>query len=275
MKKAAYLQNADVQAFIQWIAPLLDQPGAFRHQYTQLKPKLHWQCDSLYNAYENYEWKKQRMAATTAHLGALSAELRESVQRNDSATCLAVSQRILKWGGVTASNSDNLIARHQAGQLISFFRRATQTLASHLADDEAIPADVEMNSGFTKLYALLLPDFVIYDSRVGAALGLLVRRFCEEQQLRQVPELLAFAYANARPAKGHAAGPNPRDPRTAAYSFPALRNDPVFHTRHNLRANWLLTGILDTTTSRFNALQEPERLRALEAALFMIGYQVV
>lgn len=29
-----------------------------------------------------------------------------------------------------------------------------------------------MNSGFAKLYSLIIDDFVIYDSMVGAALGL-------------------------------------------------------------------------------------------------------
>ena len=35
-----------------------------------------------------------------------------------------------------------------------------------------------MNSGWTKVYALMLDDFPIYDGRVGAAMGYLVRRYC-------------------------------------------------------------------------------------------------
>ena len=36
-----------------------------------------------------------------------------------------------------------------------------------------------MNAGFVKIYSLLCDDCVIYDGRVGAALGLLTRQFCE------------------------------------------------------------------------------------------------
>ena len=39
-----------------------------------------------------------------------------------------------------------------------------------------------MNSGFTKIYSLYIDDFIIYDSRVGAALGFLVRCYCEEKE---------------------------------------------------------------------------------------------
>ena len=274
MKKTDYLQHEDVGAFINWLVPLLDQPGAFQHQYTQLKPKLHWQCDSLYSAYQNYQWKKLGLTATSKRLAALATVLQNSVHSNDSAGCLAASHQILEWGGVTASNADNLLAKHTAGELLPFFKRAYHELASDSADDAKIPQHVEMNSGFTKLYALLMPDFVIYDSRVGAALGLLVRRFCEDKKRANVPDVLSFAYAKARPAKGHQPGRNPRDPSTALHQFPALRNDAVFHTRHNLRANWLLRGVLDKTNSRFNSLPDGQQLRALEAALFMIGYQV-
>ncbi len=34
-----------------------------------------------------------------------------------------------------------------------------------------------MNSGFTKIYSLLIDIYIIYDGRVGAALGLLARQY--------------------------------------------------------------------------------------------------
>lgn len=46
---------------------------------------------------------------------------------------------------------------------------------------------LKMNSGFSKIYSLLVDDFIMYDSRVAAALCLLVRRFCEAKGLNEVP----------------------------------------------------------------------------------------
>ena len=40
-----------------------------------------------------------------------------------------------------------------------------------------------MNAGFEKIYSVLLDGCVIYDGRVGAALGLLARQFCEASEL--------------------------------------------------------------------------------------------
>lgn len=57
------------------------------------------------------------------------------------------------------------------------------------------------------------------------------------------------------------------------YKFPLLNNSKS-HINNNIRANWLLKEILRTTNSKFNDLDENVALRALEAALFMIGYNV-
>jgi len=65
---------------------------------------------------------------------------------------------------------------------------------------------VRMNAGFTKIHALMLDDFVIYDSRVGAALGLLVRNFLTEKDIAYLPEVLHFAYGKARPTVGENRG---------------------------------------------------------------------
>lgn len=133
-----------------------------------------------------------------------------------------------------------------------------------------------MNSGFTKIYSLIVHDFVIYDSRVGAALGLLVRNFCEETGRVKTPEELRFAWGAKR--RGASVNTkitdNPRNPSYKGYKFPILTNNTKLHINNNIRANWLLKEVLQRTTSKFNMLDENLRLRALEAALFMIGYDV-
>jgi hypothetical protein len=57
--------------------------------------------------------------------------------------------------------------------------------------------------------------------------------------------------------------------------FPELIYNPKLHIENNIRANWLLRGILDSTESKFNKLDRDLQLVALESSLFMIGYDVV
>ena len=45
------------------------------------------------------------------------------------------------------------------------------------------------------------------------------------------------------------------------------------HIENNLKANWLLKAVL-SYPSKFKNIPKKQQLRALEAALFMIGYEV-
>ena len=86
-----------------------------------------------------------------------------------------------------------------------------------------------MNAGFVKIYSLLCDDCVIYDGRVGAALGLLTRQFCEATGRTVVPSMLAFAFGTPKeaPNSKHA---KIRDPSHGTLRFPRLRPDaPISH----------------------------------------------
>ena len=48
----------------------------------------------------------------------------------------------------------------------------------------------------------------------------------------------------------------------------------MLHLECNIKASWLLETILDETNSGFNLLEKETRMQAIEAALFMIGYEV-
>ena len=61
-------------------------------------------------------------------------------------------------------------------------------------------AECRMNAGFVKIYSLLCEHCVIYDGRVGAAWGLLVRQFCEATHRTTVPPCLAFAFGSPKEA---------------------------------------------------------------------------
>lgn len=106
---------------------------------------------------------------------------------------------------------------------------------------------LRFNSGMTKVYSLLCDNFVIYDSRVAAALGWAIVKYCQLHGLATVPELLCFPWAAAKEGLG------------------ADRKR-------------LMQAVLDHPNAReshFHTVEAPNNpLRALEAAFFMIGYDL-
>jgi hypothetical protein len=120
----------------------------------------------------------------------------------------------------------------------------------------------------TKIYSLLVDDFIIYDSRVGAALGLLVVRYCQAQNLSTIPPLLRFPWAPAN--ETNTVAPKNRNPSIGNLCIGQIRRAEE-HVRWNLRASWLLRELVGKS-QQFS--EQGNSLRALEAALFMIGYDL-
>lgn len=279
MNKKEFLSSESVKSFIGWVEPRLDTPGSFRHGYWIKRFRTNWGCDSLYSAYEGYNWPfKARLPEGTSvsgltfrdsydFLGRLSEGLRQSIASNDPDLCREHCLAILKWGGVSRGNAGR-IAELGDG-IIHYFNYVKSTLNLDSFNTKSC-GNITMNSGFSKIYALLVDGLIIYDGRVGAALGLLTRQFCEDNRLISVPEELLFGYGPGREVQ--ASSVNRRNPGSQVYKFPNITGNPRRHLQHNIRASWLLQEILNSTNSKFNQLDNG--IDALQAALFMVGYDV-
>ena len=279
MNKIEYLGHSAVSGFIEWAYPLLDTPGALVHEYVSIKTKSRFRCVSLYDAYQNYSWTAgfdgpdgrrysgKSLEENEQLLDMLSCSLRESVSNGDANKCLRTCIAIQDWGG-TRRNIDTL---NKIGEEIVDYLREMMirldTESFELGERRSDKSN-HMTSGFSKIYALLLDDFLIYDSRVSAALCMLVRRFCLEKDLPAVPEPLKFALGLGRSAAN-------RDPSCSKYKFSKLTYvNSNNYLDNNMRSNWLMSGLLDFGSNRFLDLPRNKRLLALGNALFMIGYEV-
>lgn len=282
MNNLEFIESSSVRAFVKWIGYKLDKPNSFIHSYTMKRGNKEWHCDSIYSAFEKYQWKFKCVDPFTGKtlegrtfkenqliLSHLSEGLRQSVIEEDIESSRQHCLSILEWGGVLPNNKDKILNLDH--DLPKYLDNVRHRLKYSEFDTKSNYNDIIMNSGFTKIYSLLIDDFIIYDGRVGAALGLLVRMYCEENNLSNVPIELYFAYGNARTTDYKL--PNRRNPSTQRYRFHTLNKNN--HTENNLRGNWLLKEILDVCESKFNLLHPSIKLRALESALFMIGYEVM
>lgn len=268
MNRTEFLQDDNVKCFIEWFARKTE--SEFIHEYETKKPKKKYSFISIYDAYRKYEWKGKTLEENNKSLFLWSKELKRSVENGDEKLCKDICFKILEWGGVLNNNESKI--RNNL-DIINTLKHARLKLSEDTIKDKDYYMDLFMGGGFSKIYSLYLDDFIIYDSRVSSALCYLVRKYCECENIMFIPEKLKFSYSFGR-TKAH------RSPNTDVYKFIGCngsKNESVnkrfVYITSNIKASWLLKEVAGKS-SKFNLLPESERLRALEAALFMIGYEI-
>jgi hypothetical protein len=233
-----------------------------------------WTCDSLAQAAEHYSWPDDTHGRSFPDL---SRSLIAGISTGDDRQVADICLSIFSWGGV-ASGSGN------ASRVWVLERLAARNLSQSLADARNLlcdrssdlrrfdGSDLLMNSAMTKVYAASDPEkLIIYDGRVGAALGLLVRRFLiSVVHPGPVPPELSFAWGASK-EKTTGGEPNKRNPSTEKFRFPSLfRQHPdLNHAGMMRKASFLLTAVVEKSGG-----QSHLNLPGLEKALFMIGYDV-
>ena len=264
MKRHEYLHDSRVAKFIEWLGAYVRGDRSFEHSFRMLKPVRDWRCSSLWEAHKRYEWNGGNFDANQAGLERLAACLRRAVEQDDQFAFVETGLAILRWGGVTSRNAPKLRALGE--EALPIFHKASHLLEPSHADTSRLSGVRYMNSGWTKVYALMLDGLPMYDGRVGAAMGYLVQKHCTDVRLNSVPDLLHFRWGQAR-------GDHNRDPSSASRRFKTLTSaQPGKWAECNVRAAWVLGEVCGE--GRFGKLPQARRLRALEAALFMIGYEL-
>ena len=235
-----------------------------------------WSSGTLAQAAQNWSWTETPSLPTFAEL---ASALQQAIMRQDQMRAQQVCFDLFIWGNVArrADDASRVWVKRQAAagtltdslaQAVALLSPSAQTSLAPFHQDGLL-----MNSATTKLYAAAARDgrVAIYDSRVGAALGLLARQFLEEQDVEGVPESLHYRWGPPQ-SKAQVAA-RTRDPSTARHVFLQLPNGAHSH------------GIRAALSRRANQLFEAvcRRLRQqgqrctfldLERALFMVGYRV-
>ena len=277
INREAFFADPDVAETASWVAARFDDSSGWTHAWVDRKSDRSWRCNGLRDAFLHYRWNGEAWAVTKTALDAFRCELRAAIQTEDVRSVVTVCENILKWGGVAAHNVRYLHQRQpvlvrELQHLHDLLSRNRTPSKHELRREPDNPAtECRMNAGFVKIYSLLCDDCVIYDGRVGAALGLLTRQFCEATGRTVVPSMLAFAFGTPKeaPNSKHA---KIRDPSHGTLRFPRLRPDARFHTVQVMRANWFVRCAQDRNPNAFSAGEEG--LHELAAGLFMVGYDL-
>ena len=273
MNRSTYQSQSHVRSFTEWACPIVRGERALSHGWRGTRFG-EWSCKSVSDAYYRFAWRYSvrlpgqshkttgcSFAENAAVLHRLGYILRESAATGDADRFLDAAIAVVQWGGVYR-NAERLRELGRVG--LARFYEASRQLDPTSADTEDLAKILDMNSGFSKIYSLLVDGLPIYDSRVACALASLIRSYCEEASLRAVPTELLVGIPFHRAAAN-------RNPSAGPLQFPVLRwGDKRQYAVSNLKAAWLLEPL--AKEGRFRDL--PSRLLALQSALFMIGYTV-
>jgi hypothetical protein len=178
----------------------------------------------------------------------------------DRQAFVIIAQETARWGGI--NNLDVSSSKHWGQMQPLELQRHIVEIKSKLdpghADADELPASLSMSSGFSKIYAALIPGLPIYDSRVACALTCLIRLYEQDRKVATAGDVLSF------PIPAHR-GSNRCD-------RPAIRHDQgKRYAVANLKCAWLLQGLLKQAGD-FASVPEAQMVDALQSALFMLGY---
>lgn len=294
VKRDQYLSIPCVRAFVEFLNPYLIGKS-FHHSYLDLKRKRYWSCVSLQSAMHGYRFSVATALAKAcglkppAHslsdnavaLTYLSKDLKSAFKRHSDAGAERACCNIFRWGGTLNGNRDTVAKLAAKHELIDYLKACEHAFGSPHSFAYPRVLHLHSNAGFTKVYSLLFDDFAIYDSRVAASLGAFIAAFhCANKWKSQCREL-RLGYMPARAYRGTPA--HLRNPSHSPCTFPSVSTQPERHLWSNVRANWILTEALSSTRFEEEVLNkwppktggaEVTPLRALETALFMIGYEL-
>ena len=254
--------------------------------------KIKWHCSSLFDAHTKYYWKASNSSsgdftATCKLLESLAYELTSSIESGSNSDCKKICDQILLWGGVNnkPSIATNLRDAAKKNLLKEYLINSSRLLASEMkivSGESTIEVgneniDIQIDSGTTKIFSLLVEDFIIYDSRVGAALDFLAVKWAVSQGHDDIPESLRFGWSS--PTRNRR-NPNQIIPQNfkRPNAFPRM---PKGKTRlaMNIKASWICNEIARKSLAKdssvdFANIPTHQRSRAIESALFMIGYAI-
>lgn len=290
--KDAYLAQPAVAAFCEFLAETISGIRSVRPPVHLLEDAGNEEVlpHTLEDAFAGYQWRGEGFEENAQRLNQMQVKIRSSVAEANAELCLEAVSECLRWGlGNSAPYKRNMLwAEQNNAALPELLAMGTGALEGDVLEIECFRDAVRMNSGYTKVFSLLSDGSIMYDSRVAAALGLMVAIFWQQGAVFEDSDfaLLAFPRAPHRTPRNRNAsfwdvrmiGRNPAEFSRVCKCFPSTNNDSRKHARANIVANWVLRDALNRSLGHGGSgalwCGTNDGLRRVEAALFMIGQEV-
>lgn len=286
MDRNAFLAQADVSDFIDWLSanlPCLDVhlhfspsrfvPGGLIQNACGVQSVLlHYRWANSWVDYQTASLiQSDDWASTKISLDLLRDRLLSALANSCQDTTFKACKAILAWGGVRGA-IPFLRRLQQQGELVNYLTSCqplfSLTGSQNLSDLNSTSI-LRFDAGLTKIHALAdMSGSPIYDSRVGAAIAMLYALY---RQTASADPQLNFASGSAR-------GMQIRDPGSLGFvRAPQFFTSAVTAPRWaqcQLELGWIIRETLTRSPLLFDDSSIDKRCHALEAALFMIGYDL-
>ena len=286
MQKDVFIENIDSQNFTSWLAQIIN--GSTQLNFRDVGGVYR----TLEEARTLYAWPAKRtdiqtplgqksiikgasLSENSDLLTLLSTGLQKSLVGGSDSEIADWVQAILVWGGVytktkTGKGNAGWLAEYRLRGGLGEYLSRTFMMLKKVRDDQIGETinNLRSNSGLTKIYALGCDNFVIYDSRVAAALSWLISKWLGGAEA--VPEHLRFATMRANTSKK---GGKQRTANQVVFPYFPASGHVSAHVKHlkwNIRANWLLEEAI-YKNSKAGSNNSIITIRDLEASLFVIG----
>ncbi len=283
MNKTTFIQDQEVQAFMHWIGQNLHTLQIdLNIKSSRFVPKgIKKRCIGFHEVLNEYIWKAEGMKTgdwleSVSTLSTLIANLRQTVDHGSDADALVACKAILKWGGNRDYNKGAYPFLAEQKHLRRYLQTAAKAFELESADTKKLAGTGKpvqmMNSMLTKVHAFYANDGLpIYDSRVAAAIATLIELWRHQtgKTHTALPETLKFP-ALQKVRSVHRCFPHAKSPGVLNYG---QANTVIDWSSAKVRLGWLMQGILERQPFS-NDETLAEQMRAFEAVLFMIGYDV-
>lgn len=286
-RREAFLSSTDVRSFIDWFAAAhsdLVVDLSVKHSYF-VPGGIQAKVVGLGSVLEHYRWRARGGATgswseTLTRMRVIDRELALAIDTCDSDKARQVCIEILRWGGdrnALVGALPFLSELHKSGTLATYLHKARAAFALNTAvADDRHPQFHKMNAMLAKVTSRIsLDGLPIVDSRVAAASATLVELWRRHLGIAgPFPAELTFpATAPSRTVRHlFADAPNPG---VMSYAPSKTAQTAGRWCSAQIRLGWLLSALLENAPSLFADQGDLKtRMHALEATLFMIGYDV-
>ena len=263
---------------MEWVEPLV---AGRRGIHIRWNSRGHlFQCATLEQAHLRYYWPSrvvrgdgltktittfEETARVFDHRRRTMAAImgRGASEPDDHELFILTARHIREWGGIRRHGDLDRLGR----SAFTILSDNARLLNPGSGDTDDLRSFRHMGSGYSKIYAMMVPSLPIYDSRVACALTSLILIHCPRYELPSVPETLKLGVPQSQ-------GNQPRNPSTHPYAFPT-----IWHSANrggyavsNLKAAWLIAEMA-SRGEPFASMERDRGILALQSALFMTGYR--
>jgi hypothetical protein len=220
------------------------------HSFKKALQNYHWPYKIKESLPNGYDYCGSSFQSSSAILELASEKLKSKKDFKNGAAI------VLEWGGVISKNLERIqeLTFSEFNLEIENARLNWEGFCNNEIEPGLRKIDFHINSGFSKIYSLLLNDFIIYDSRTAAALTAII-----------------FEVLSKTPENWTLKVPSPR----VDFEKRILTEFGKVNTKKQYwESNIIANTIVKEVCVKLNSKGESVSMRQLEAALFMLGADI-